>query len=76
MNFLEFFISLGWLVSIDCFIGFVLYVLYNYFDKKYNSSLEITILKQENEFLKQENQKLNGTSSDFWDKNDKKRGKL
>ena len=73
MNFLEFLISLGWLVSVDCFIGFVLYVLYNYFDKKYNSSLEINILKEENEFLKKENQKINGTSSDFWDK---KRGKL
>ena len=73
MNFLEFLISLGWLVSVDCFIGFVLYVLYNYFDKRYNSSLEINILKEENEFLKKENQKINGTSSDFWDK---KRGKL
>ena len=73
MNFLEFLISLGWLVSIDCFIGFVLYVLYNYFDKRYNSSLEINILKEENDFLKKENQKINGTSSDFWDK---KRGKL
>ena len=76
MNFLEFLINLGWLVSIDCFIGFVLYVFYNYFDKKYNSSLEITILKQENEFLKQENQKLNGTSSDFRDMKDKKRDNL
>lgn len=73
MNFLEFLISLGWLVSIDSFIGFVLYVLYNYFDKRYNSSLEINILKEENDFLKKENQKINGTSSDFWDK---KRGKL
>ena len=74
MNFLEFLISLGWLVSIDCFIGFILYVSYNYFDKKYNSSLEINILKEENKYLKEENKKINGASTDFWD--NKKRGKL
>ena len=67
MNILEFFISLGWLVSIDCFIFFILYVSYNYFDKKYNSSLEINILKEENKYLKDENRKVNGTSTDFWD---------
>lgn len=74
MNVLEFLVSFGWLVSIDCFIGFILYVSYNYFDKKYNSSLEINILKEENKFLKEENRKVNGASTDFWD--NKKRGKL
>ncbi len=67
MNFKEFIIELLKIVSFDAIMGFVLYVGYNYFDKKYNSSLEITLLKEENKFLKEENKKLNGTSSNFWD---------
>ena len=67
MNFLDFLISLGWLVSIDCFVVFILYVSYHYFDKKYNSSLEINILKEENKYLIEENKKINGASTDFWD---------
>ena len=69
MNFLSFLISLGWLVSFDCIAGFLLFVFYNFFDKKYNSKLEIEILKQENDYLKEEIKKVNGTSSDFWGRN-------
>ena len=70
MNFLSFLINLGWLVSVDCFVGFILYVSYNYFDNKYNSKLEINVLKSENDFLKNENRKISITSTnnsdDFW----------
>lgn len=71
MNFLQFLINLGWLISFDLFFGFILYVSYNYFDKKYNSSLEITLLKEENDYLKKENKKINGASTDFWKESDK-----
>lgn len=66
MNFLEFLIELLKIVSFDLIMGFVLYVGYNYFDKKYNSSLEINLLKEENKYLKEENKKIHGTSADFW----------
>ena len=66
MNYLSFVFGLLCLASIDIFVGFVTYVLYNYFDKKYNSKLEINILKEENNYLRNENKKVNGTSADFW----------
>ena len=47
MNILEFIIKLLYLISIDVIVGFILYVLYTYFDKKYMSQLEINILKEE-----------------------------
>jgi hypothetical protein len=71
MNILQFLISLGWLISIDSIVGFILYVSYNYFYKKYDSNLEINILKEENKYLKEENKKVGGASTDFWKKSDK-----
>lgn len=66
MNVLEFIYRILFLISNDFFIGFILYIAYNYFDKKYMSNLEINILKEENNYLKEENKKINGTSTDFW----------
>ena len=54
------------LISIDVIVGFIVYVFYTYFDKKYMSQLEINILQEENKYLKKENKKVNGTSADFW----------
>lgn len=65
MNSLSFFFGLLCLISVD----FVIYNLYKYFDLKYFSKLEINQLKEENKYLKEENQKLSGSSS-FWSKND------
>lgn len=65
MNSLSFFFGLLCLISVD----FVIYNLYKYFNLKYFSRLEINQLKDENKFLKEENQKLSGSSS-FWSKND------
>ena len=59
-------ISLLWLISIDCIFGFTLFLIWKYLDLKYFSVSEIELLRQENEYLKQENKKVNGTSSDFW----------
>lgn len=66
MNILEFVIKLLYLISIDVMLGFIIYVLYTYFDKRYMSQLEINVLKEENKYLKEENKKCNGTSADFW----------
>ncbi len=66
MNFLEFIIELLKIGSFDVIMGFILYVGYKYFDRKYNSDLKITVLEEENKYLKQENQKVNGSTS-FWD---------
>lgn len=68
MDFLSFVFGLLCLISIDVILGFIIYTLWKYFDMKYFSELEINILKNENEYLKQENAKVNGTSSDFWRK--------
>lgn len=70
MTILEFLINLLWLISIDSLLGFVLFIAYKYFDYKYFSELEIITLKEENNYLKQENRKKNGTST-FFDKGDK-----
>ena len=66
MNILEFIYKILSLISIDVIVGFILYVLYIYFDKKYMSQLEISVLQEENKYLKEENKKVNGTSADFW----------
>lgn len=66
MNGNEFFISLLWLISIDIIIGFLIFMLYKYVDLKYFSNLEIEQLKTENKYLKEENQKIKGTSTNFW----------
>lgn len=66
MNSLEFIYKILSLISIDVIVGFIVYVFYIYFDKKYMSQLEINILQEENKYLKEENKKCNGTSADFW----------
>lgn len=65
MNSLSFFFGLLCLISVD----FVIYNLYKYFNLKYFSRLEIIQLKEEIKYLKEENQKLSGSTS-FWGKND------
>lgn len=66
MNSLEFIYKILSLISIDVIVGFIIYVFYTYFDKKYMSQLEISLLQEENNYLKKENKKVNGTSADFW----------
>jgi hypothetical protein len=66
MNSLEFIYKMLSLISIDVIVGFIVYVFYTYFDKKYMSQLEISLLQEENNYLKKENKKCNGTSADFW----------
>lgn len=66
MNILEFIYKMLSLISIDVIVGFIVYVFYIYFDKKYMSQLEISVLQEENKYLKEENKKCNGTSADFW----------
>lgn len=66
MNSLEFIYKILSLISIDVIVGFIIYVFYTYFDKKYMSQLEISLLQEENNYLKKENKKCNGTSADFW----------
>lgn len=66
MTGLSFLISLLWLISIDIIIGFIIFIIYKYVDLKYFSSLEIEQLKTENEYLKEENKKIKGTSTNFW----------
>lgn len=66
MNSLEFIYKILSLISVDVIVGFTVYVLYTYFDKKYMSQLEINILQEENKYLKEENKKVKGTSADFW----------
>ena len=65
-SFNNFLYSCGSLTSIDVIVGFIVYVFYTYFDKKYMSQLEISLLQEENNYLKKENKKCNGTSADFW----------
>lgn len=57
------------LVSIDVFVGFLIWLLYKYIDMKYLSEFKITTLQEENDFLKRENRKVNG-STKFWEKDD------
>lgn len=71
MTFSEFLINFLWLISVDILVGFTLWIFYKYIDLKYFSKLEIVTLKQENQYLKEENKKINGTSTDFWNKGDK-----
>ena len=70
MSFSEFIINFLWLVSLDVLLGFLLWMFYKYMDLKYFSSFEISVLKEENDYLKNENRKINGTST-FFDKEDK-----
>lgn len=68
MNGLEFLINLLWIISIDVIVGFIVFMIYKYVDLKYFSNFEINMLKEENKYLKEENAKLEGTSTNFWSK--------
>lgn len=70
MNFFEFLIHIFKIISLDVISGFIIWFIYKYFDLKYFSSFEISLLKRENEYLKEENKKLNGTST-FYEEDDK-----
>lgn len=52
--------------SFTCINGFALFLAWKYLDLKYFSTSEIALLKEENKYLKEENKKVNGSSSDFW----------
>lgn len=67
MSGLSFFFGLLCLISIDVGVGFIIFIFYRYFDMKYFSDLEINQLKEENKYLREENQKIKG-STDFWSK--------
>lgn len=69
MSGLGFLLGLLILISVDVMLGFIIFTFYRYFNLKYFSRLEINQLKDENKYLKEENQKLSGSSS-FWSKND------
>ena len=71
MTFSVFIIKFLWLLSFDAIMGFLIWLLYKYIDLKYFSTFEISVLKEENNYLKNENQKINGTSTNFWNKGDK-----
>jgi len=66
MNWLSFIFGILCLVSLDIILGFVVYIIWKYFDLKYFSEFEITKLKNENEYLKKENQKINKHTEENW----------
>ena len=66
MNSLSFIFGFSCLISFDIIVGFIVFVFYKYYDLKYFSKLEISILKEENKYLKEENKKLSGASTNFW----------
>ena len=68
MNFLDFIFNILCLVSIDTILGVLTYIIWKYFDLKYFSKFEVTLLQNEIEYLKKENKKLNGPSTDFWER--------
>ncbi len=69
MSLLDFIFNLLCLASIDCILGILVYIVWKYFDLKYFSKFEVTLLQNEIEYLKKENKKLNGASTDFWSDN-------
>lgn len=66
MNGLQFIYSILCLISIDVSIGFCIYLFWKFLDLRYFSTSEIEQLKTENKYLKEENRKINGTSTEFW----------
>ena len=66
----KFLVKLLTIISLDILLGFLIWILYKYIDLKYFSTLDITLLKEENEYLKKENKKINGTSTNFWKEDD------
>ena len=71
MTWKEFIIEFLRLVSFDFGFGFILYLVWKYIDLKYFSTFDVETLKRENEYLKRENKKVEGTST-FWNEEDMK----
>lgn len=69
MSFISFIFAILCLISIDVILGFLIYLLWKYLDLKYFSTFEVTLLQNEIKYLKEENKKLNGTSTNFWSDN-------
>lgn len=72
MSWKEFIIELLKLASFDFGVGFMLYLIWKYIDLKYFSTFDVETLKRENEYLKKENRKIEGTSTEFWNKEEMK----
>ena len=70
MTWKEFIIELLRLVSFDFGFGFILYLIWKYIDLKYFSTFDVETLKRENALLRSENQKIHGTSTEFWNEGD------
>lgn len=73
MSWKEFILKFLILFSIDGFGISLLYIAWKYIDLKYFSTFDVETLKRENEYLRQENRKINGTSTEFWSKEDFKK---
>ena len=72
MTWKEFIIEFLRLVSFDFGFGFILYLIQKYIDLKYFSTFDVETLRRENEYLKKENRKVEGTSTEFWNEEDMK----
>lgn len=59
-------INLLWIFCISFIFGFALFLVWKFLDLKYFSQFEISQLRAENEYLKEENKKFKGASSEFW----------
>ena len=70
MTWKEFIIELLRLTSFDLGFGFILYIAWKYRDLKYFSTFDVETLRRENEYLKRENRKVEGTSTEFWNEGD------
>lgn len=59
-------IQLLFIISLDAIFGFGLFLIWKFLDLKYFSVSEIELLREENKYLKEENKKVHGSSSEFW----------
>lgn len=69
MVFFEILFKYLCLISFDILFGFLAFLLWKYVNDTYFSHLELTLLREENKYLKEQNLKVNGTSTDFWSDN-------
>ena len=60
------------MASFDFGFGFIIYLIWKYIDLKYFSTFDVETLKRENALLRSENQKIHGTSAEFWSEEDMK----
>ena len=66
MSFLQFIISLLWIISFDVLFGFLLFIVWKYFDLKYFSTTEIEMLKDQVKYLQEENKKCRVVDDSIW----------